>query len=504
MKTNELPKINLSEIMEGMPHGMAYAELVFNHLNEPRDFIFLGMNQAFEQVIGLNKKALIGKNASELIIKQNRKTTDFSSFLFHTMIMERKYLTEFYTTRSQKWYRITAFTFGNIFLGIMLHDITEQKGLEAQMKGYQSHLENLLVGSDQNPISLQHSNLKEASIQKLRYLTFHDKLTGLYNRAFFEEEMARLDTERHLPLSIMMGDVNGLKLTNDTFGHEAGDRLLKNVASILKKSFREKEIIARWGGDEFSVLLPGTTYENALKLLNRVKETCTGAGDDPIKPSIALGVATKTDRGQDLFGVIKDAEDHMYSSKLFEEKIVRTSILDSFEKIIYHKNPFMMEHCTRVGLLCTKFGSYLNLSANEQDALNKLSWFHDIGMVRISEDTIKKPVPLSPKEWLEIRKHPEYGYRIAQLIPEITFISELILSHHENWDGSGYPLKLKGKRIPQLARIFFLVDSYDVITHDRPFKTALSHEEAVDELARRAGTQFDPHASMDFINFMHS
>lgn len=504
LKTNETSEINFYEMMEAIPNGIAYARLVFDHLHEPRDFAFLGMNYAFEQVIGLDKEFLTGKNTLEINAQQNKEDLGLIYFLFRLVIIEGKYSAEFYSAQDEKWYQVTVVKFEKLFLAILLQDITEQKSLEVQVSEYQLHLKDLTGSSNSYTITLHDGHLDKESIKKLRYLTFHDKLTGLYNRAFFDEELARLDTVRQLPLSVIMGDVNGLKLTNDVFGHLVGDRLLKTMANILKKSFRDKEIIARWGGDEFSVLLPCTTYQDALKLVDRIKEKCDAAENNPLKPSIALGVSTKIDPTQDLFLVIKDAEERMYSNKLFEGKIVRRSIIDSLEKIVHKKNPVYMAHCTRVSLLCEKFGAYLHLTGAEQDALNKLSWFHDIGSVRVNKGVLKKSAVLSPKEWLEIRKHAEYGYRIAQLIPEINFIAELILSHHENWDGSGYPQKLKGREIPKLSRIFFLVDSYDVITHDRPFKAALSHEEAVDELKRRSGTQFDPNMTKDFINFINN
>ena len=156
--------------------------------------------------------------------------------------------------------------------------------------------------------------------EKIRYLSFHDSLTGLYNRAFADEELQRLDTPRQLPLSIIMGDVNALKLINDVFCHYDGDRLIKTIASFLQQASRKEDIVARWGGDEFVVILPQTKYEEAQEICGRVKRLCQSAPADPIQPSIALGAASKERVEQNIKEVLAEAEDTMYSNKLLEGK----------------------------------------------------------------------------------------------------------------------------------------------------------------------------------------
>lgn len=168
--------------------------------------------------------------------------------------------------------------------------------------------------------------------EDIKFLNFHDKLTGLYNRAFFDEELKRLDTERQLPLSIIMGDLNNLKLANDIFGHAEGDKLLVKVAEILKSSCREEDIIARWGGDEFMVLLPQTSQQTVAKVCARIKAGCINTSYSPIVPSIALGFSTKETIEQDTQKLLNEADYRMYKNKLVEHINARHQIEESLEK----------------------------------------------------------------------------------------------------------------------------------------------------------------------------
>ncbi|MCX6384437.1 MAG: sensor domain-containing diguanylate cyclase, partial [Actinobacteria bacterium] len=156
--------------------------------------------------------------------------------------------------------------------------------------------------------------------EKLKFLSFHDKLKGLYNRAYFEEELKRLDSERQLPLSIMMADINGLKLTNDTFGHKEGDLLLCKSARIFEKCFRKEDIISRHGGDEFVILLPKTTAQEVTNIINRIEEECSKTDSQKIPISISMGGSTKTVMDKDINEVIQDAEKGMYQKKLIESR----------------------------------------------------------------------------------------------------------------------------------------------------------------------------------------
>jgi diguanylate cyclase (GGDEF)-like protein/PAS domain S-box-containing protein len=335
--------------------------------------------------------------------------------------------------------------------------------------------------------------------EQIRYLSFHDKLTDLYNRVYFEEELNRLDTERQLPISVIMGDVNGLKLVNDAFGHSAGDKLLVRVAQILRDCCRREDVIARLGGDEFAIFLPRTTFKVTSGIIDRIKLACQNACQTPVQLSIALGAVTKDAPAQDIQEVLREAEERMYRSKLLESKSLRASIISSLRRTLFEKSHETEEHTNRVQQVAVNIGRALGLNEGELNDLSLLSTLHDIGKIAIPEGIIIKPGLLSTEEWDLIWKHPEIGYRIAGATPELAPIAEAILAHHEWWDGSGYPRSQKGQEIPLLSRIIAIVDAFDVMTFGRPYKEAMSRERALIELQRQAGTQFDPHIVDMFI-----
>lgn len=335
--------------------------------------------------------------------------------------------------------------------------------------------------------------------EQIKYLSFHDKLTGLYNRTFFEEELRRLDTQRQLPLSVIMGDLNGLKLLNDAFGHEAGDRQLARIANILGSCCRKDDIIARWGGDEFVLLLPKTEAKTARSICERISNACKESMDMPIPLSIALGSATKTNPSQQIKQILKDSEDRMYQHKLLESSSARSSIIASLEKTLAERNYETEEHAQRLKDLAIQMGKSIGLSDSELDELALLTTLHDIGKIAIPDAIIIKQGPLTPEEWQTMKKHAEIGYRIAQSSPELATIATAILSHHENWDGSGYPQGLMGSQIRVISRIVAIVDAYDAMTHKRPYREPLTKEEAMAEIRHCSGSQFDPELVETFI-----
>jgi diguanylate cyclase (GGDEF)-like protein/PAS domain S-box-containing protein len=340
---------------------------------------------------------------------------------------------------------------------------------------------------------------RKAEEEQIRFLSFHDSLTGLYNRSFFEEEMKRLDTQRQLPLSILMGDVNNLKLVNDAFGHGEGDRLLLKVATVLKDCCRKEDVIARLGGDEFAILLPQMKTGIRREIIQRIKIACQNLSRDSIPVSVALGTATKEDAGQDIQGVIKEAEDQMYREKLMESKNHKAAILFSLRHTLYKKSLETEEHVWRSKRLAIYIGRAFGLPQGILDELDLLADLHDIGKVGLSQEIIVKPGSLSSSEWEVIKKHPEIGYRIAISSPELAHIADAIWAHHEWWDGTGYPQGLQGEKIPFLARLFAIVDAYEVMTRGRPYKGPLTHQGALHELKQKAGRQFDPKLVEKFL-----
>lgn len=327
--------------------------------------------------------------------------------------------------------------------------------------------------------------------EEVLYLSYRDYLTGLVNRRFMEEELNRMNNHKHLPVSVIMGDVNGLKLTNDVFGHETGDLLLQKAAKALHQSCRKSDIVARWGGDEFLVLLPQTDMVAAERVIERIQEACVSQSDGTAHLSISLGCSVMASAEEDIHDVLKETEERMYRHKLLEGKSYRNSIINMLMSTLFEKSGETEEHALRLKDHCLALGSIYHLSTKELDELSLLSMLHDIGKVGIDERILKKPGALGEEEWVEMKKHTEIGYRIAQNTPELSGVAEFILSHHERWDGHGYPRGLREQDIPIHCRILSVVDAYDAMVYDRVYRPAMREEEALRELQRNAGTQFD-------------
>jgi diguanylate cyclase (GGDEF)-like protein/PAS domain S-box-containing protein len=340
--------------------------------------------------------------------------------------------------------------------------------------------------------------------KEIRYLAYHDKLTGLYNRGFFEEEALRIDVKRSLPISIIFCDLNGLKLTNDVFGHEYGDKLLKTFAGILKRVCRQEDVVARLGGDEFVILLPKTGHEAAEKICERIRNECSKEKSCPIPLSISLGHSTKNDMNESLKYTLKLSENMTYREKLIEGKKIRQIILESLKTSLFERAIETEAHLKRVLSLSVSFAEYIGLSEKDTGELSLLCLLHDIGKVAIPDSILMKAGKLTHDEWAEVQTHCEKGYKIAVNHQELVQISDGILYHHERWDGNGYPQGLKEKDIPLISRILNIVDSYDVMTHGTIYKSAISHEAAIDEITCCSGKQFDPYYAREFVEYVEA
>jgi len=335
--------------------------------------------------------------------------------------------------------------------------------------------------------------------EKIRYLSYYDNLTGLHNRLYLEEEMKRLDTGRQLPISVIMVDLNGLKLVNDTYGHDFGDKMLRDAAEVLRCSCRSEDIIARWGGDEFVILLPQTKREETEGIYRRIKGLTASVYIENVPLSMAMGLAVKEKPEQELSNVLNQAEKDMYRKKLAESRSEKSAILDTLLKALGEKCYETEEHIGRMQEIASGIGNYLELPEAEMNRLALAVKLHDIGKTSISEDLLSRAGPLNQEEWDIIKKHPATGYRIARTAEAFSHVAEDILAHHENWDGSGYPQGLKGEEIPLLARIVAIADAYEVMTAGRPYREPLSQTEALSELKNCSGSQFDPELVEIFI-----
>ncbi len=339
----------------------------------------------------------------------------------------------------------------------------------------------------------------------ISYLTYHDELTGLYNKAYFDQKMKELAmNSAYLPISLLIGDMNGLKFVNDAFGHQEGDNWLKKMAHLIRQSCRQDDIIARWGGDEFAIIFLNTNKGTALDIMRKISEACKSAQETDILLSISLGVATKKDNNTDLYKVLKEAEEAMYKIKLVEGKKTRWAIIENLGKLLMEKGYETKEHIERLEALAGDFAQVLNFSKEKQNDLLQAINLHDIGKNGIPADIVLKEPRLNEAEWAIMKKHVEIGYRIAHASGEFAHLADVILYHHEWWNGQGYPQGLKEEEIPLLARIISILDAFDFITHQQPDQTAKTTDKALDELSLKAGIQFDPALVPVFIKMVRS
>lgn len=337
--------------------------------------------------------------------------------------------------------------------------------------------------------------------EQLRYLSLHDSLTGLYNRAYFEEEMRRLEKGRFAPIGVIVGDVDGLKLVNDTLGHGAGDNLLVAAANCIKECFRESDVVARVGGDEFAVLLPNSDQQAVESARQRIRDAVARYNEaNPRLPlSISVGMAVSGEGPINLDLVFKEADNNMYREKLHRSQSIRSTIVQTLMKTLEARDLVYDGHVDRLQELVTALGMAAGLSERRLDDLRLLAKFHDIGKVGVPDRILFKPGPLTPEETLEMQRHCEIGHRIAVASPDLAPIADWILKQHEWWNGEGYPLGLAGQDIPLECRILAIADAYDAMTSDRPYRKAMTHEQALAELRRCAGTQFDPRLVAAFM-----
>ncbi len=341
--------------------------------------------------------------------------------------------------------------------------------------------------------------------EQLRHLSFRDQLTGLYNRAYFKNELERLEGSREYPITIISIDLDDLKLVNDTLGHFQGDELLKSCAAVLRDIFRSSDIISRIGSDEFAVILPRTSEEARTKIVDRINSTIEKFNEEQkhkLPLHISVGSATANDQNKPLEETYKEADNIMYQNQSHKGIKARSQMIQALITMLGEKDYCTKGHTQRLEDICSEIGKRLNLSEKQLSNLIFLAQVHDLGKVGIPDRILFKEGSLTDEEWEIMQQHAEKGYRIALSSIGLAEIADLILKHHERWDGTGYPLGLKGEEIPIECRILAVVDAYDAMTNDRPYRKAMTHEEAVTELQEYAGSYFDPQVVQLFLSIL--
>lgn len=339
---------------------------------------------------------------------------------------------------------------------------------------------------------------KEAQI---RYLSCYDPLTGLHNRRCFDENRVMIDTESNLPLSVIFADLNGLKMTNDIFGHAAGDELIRISSQILKSACRHEDLIARIGGDEFIILLPRTNISNAMKVLSRIRECFTDVQVKAVKGSISLGLSVKTGADQPLDEVMANAENAMYKDKSVNRKNNSKDMINTIVDTLHTKNSREKRHSLAVADLSERIGSAMNLPDDQLVKLRQAGYLHDIGKIILPDSILAKDT-FTAEEIEAIRQHPAAGYRILSLFDDMLDIAEFVYGHHERWDGTGFPRGIKGEQMPLISRIIAVAEVYDRIAHKGGLQPEGFEESALEAIRKGAGRQFDPKVAETFLRIM--
>ena len=327
--------------------------------------------------------------------------------------------------------------------------------------------------------------------KQIDHLSYHDQLTGLFNRRYYSRAVKVMDDSKFLPVALVMADVNGLKLTNDAFGHSSGDQVLIKLASLLMRKARPEDVVARIGGDEFVLLLPNTDEDGAKSVIAHLEEKLKNEAQGRLMFSVSFGLGMKLSADSNLEDAYKRAEELMYQHKLSQGTSLRSRTIDIIMRTLYEKSDREEAHSKRVGALAGALAEKLGFAKDHVTLIRAAGLLHDIGKIGVDEKVLSKPGLLDDTEWQAMKCHPDIGFRILSSAPEFSEIAGYVLEHHERLNGKGYPRGLQEDEISIPGRILALADSYDAMTSERPYKHCLSKPEAVQELKRHAGTQFD-------------
>ncbi len=351
-----------------------------------------------------------------------------------------------------------------------------------------------------------------------------DAVTGLLNHRAFHQRFhnaLKLAEKNATDISVMMLDLNNFKLFNDTYGHMAGDQVLKTVAKALADTCPKTSIIARYGGDEFILALPGLDGDRSEEVAHALSAKLADLGftksDDDRKIPITLsaGIASYPVDAKMHHDLLALADTNLYTAKSTEEGVTRINeqqrqnralrgegsfeVLDALVTAVDNKDRYTRKHSEDVTEYALWIAEDLGLSQETMRVVRIAGLLHDVGKIGVPSDVLKKPGRLTPEEFEIIKRHPRLGELIVSAIPGMEPIVDGVRCHHERWDGQGYPDQLAGEDIPFLGRLLAVADAFSAMTTDRPYRKGMSWEVALEQIEQNKGTQFDPHLAEVFM-----
>jgi diguanylate cyclase (GGDEF)-like protein/putative nucleotidyltransferase with HDIG domain len=358
-----------------------------------------------------------------------------------------------------------------------------------------------------------------------------DPVTGLLNHRAIHQ---RLDTElqqarvQNRPLALIMMDMDNFKLFNDTYGHPAGDQVLKRVAQALGEECEKRDILGRYGGDEFIALLPDSDAQEAAVLAQHLRDRMVregfqpgargaGEGDERTIPvTLSFGVAAFPEDSTNRHELLTIADANLYAAKHSDEGIIGTTqtqranralrtegsfgLLDAIVTTVDNKDRYTRRHSEDVTEYSLWIAEELGLSEETMRIIRVGGLLHDLGKIGVPDAILRKPGRLTAEEYEVMKRHPEIGALIVGAMPDMEAIVDAVRSHHERWDGKGYPDALAGEQIPLLGRLLAVADAFSAMTTARPYRKGLDGDAALKEIWANTGTQFDPAMAQAFVN----
>jgi len=452
-------------MFEQAPIGMSFTDLESGKI--------MNINQSYLDLLGYQREEMIGRRWDELTHPADMVASQEATETLHTdevgvLNLDKRLIRK---DGSVVWLNLSLTTFATVDM-----DHLESLGMAVDVTDRKNYEQRILWASD------------------------HDALTGLYNRVHFEISVQALEVERSARLIVAFIDVNGLKLLNEAFGRDEGNRLLKRIAEILESHLLDGDYLSRVGGDEFAILF----FDKALV---EVEARLSAASAEiaiidimgSVAPSISWGISEVNWSEHTLNEAIKEAEMNLASRKVVDSPNMRGKAVYAIINTLYEKNRREELHSRRVAELCEKLARAHGLSKETASEIRLVGLLHDIGKIGIDEALLNKADQLDGDEWKQMRRHCEIGYRLLSAVEDMAGFAHHVLYHHERYDGAGYPKGIAGEEIPLGSRIIAIADAFDAMTAPRPYREPITSEAASREIKEFSGTQFDPDLAKIFV-----